>query len=94
MNIKTKDILLKVILIVIALGIWVLVFQNATIHKDQTVQTVYVSGGNIDATIGNTVDVRGRVNIDNTVSVSIDEVLGKDGQKYYYNNNSAYYNHW
>jgi hypothetical protein len=60
-------------LIIIALGIWVLVIQNAIIHKNQI---VYVSGGSIDASIENTVDVKGSVDIDNTVDVNLEEILG------------------
>ena len=93
MNTKSKDLSLKAILIIIALGIWVSVLQNAgIIYKEKN---VYVSGGYIDTDIRNTVNVSGSVDVNNTVSVSIDEVLGKDGQKYYYNNrNSVYYNNW
>lgn len=71
-------------MIAIGIGIWVIVLQNAGIIP--TKQNVYVKGGYIDADIDGTVDVRGSVDVDNTVSVSIDEVLGRDGKKYYYNN--------
>jgi len=40
----------------------------------------------VNAYVRGRVDVNGSVNVDNTVSVSINEVLGKDGKKYYYNN--------
>lgn len=49
-------------------------------------QDVYVRGGNVDAYVNGRVSVDGSVDVDNTVSVSIDEVLGRDGKKYYYNN--------
>ena len=81
---EKKNLSLKAILIVIGIGIWAIVLQNAGIIP--TKQNVYVKGGYIDADIYGTVDVRGSVDVDNTVSVSIDEVLGKDGKKYYYNN--------
>jgi len=84
METKSKNISLKAILIAIGIGIWVIVLQNAGIIP--TKQNVYVKGGYIDADIDGTVDVRGSVDVDNTVSVSIDEVLGRDGKKYYYNN--------
>ena len=84
MESTSKNISLKAILITIGIGIWILVLQNAGIIP--TKQNVYVKGGYIDADINRTVDVRGSVDVDNTVSVSIDEVLGKNGQKYYYNN--------
>lgn len=84
MEIKSKNISLKAILIVIAAGIWMIVLQNFNVFNNR--QDVYVRGGYIDADVNGTVDVRGSVDVDNTVSVSIDEVLGKDNKKYYYNN--------
>jgi hypothetical protein len=63
MDKKPKNISLKAILVIIALGIWVLILQNAIIHKNQT---VYVRGGNIEA------EVRGSVNVNNTVDVYIE----------------------
>lgn len=73
-------------MIAIGIGTWVIVLQNAGIIP--TKQNVYVKGGYIDSYIDGTVDVCvcGSVDVDNTVSVSIDEVLGRDGKKYYYNN--------
>lgn len=94
MNIKVKNISLKAILIIIALGIWVLVLQNAgIIHKDKN---VYIIGGYIDDidNISRTVSVSGDVDVNNTVSVSIDEVLGSDGKKHYYNNSHDNYNNY
>ena len=82
METKGKNISLKAILIAIGIGIWVLVLQNTGIIP--TKQNVYVKGGYID--VNGRVDVRGSVDVDNTVSVSIDEVLDKNGQKLYYNN--------
>jgi hypothetical protein len=76
----------KIILLSIAIGIWAMVLQNAgIIPTNQNVKVVntvdtHVTGGTIDA------DVSGRVDVDNTVSVSVDEVLAKNGQKYYFNN--------
>lgn len=81
----------KGILILICLGIWALVLQNAGIipqldeGQDRS-QSVYVTGGSIDADIKDPVEVSGSVKVDNTVSVSIDEVLDRDGKKYYFNN--------
>jgi len=86
MEAKSKNISLKAILIIMTIGIWTIFLQNAgvipTSQKVRVVNTVdtYVNGGNIDA------DVSGSVDVDNIVSVSIDEVLAKDGKKYYYNN--------
>ena len=87
---KSKNLSLKAILVIIGIGIWAIVLQNAGIIP--TKQNVYVKGGYIDADVSgsvdvdNTVRVRGDVDVDNTVSVSIDEVLGEDDKKYYYNN--------
>jgi len=83
MDKKSKNISLKAILIIIALGVWILIIQNAIIHKNQI---VYVRGGNIDASIENTVDVKGSVDVYNTVSVSIEQVRGTDNRYYYFNN--------
>jgi hypothetical protein len=83
MEIKSKNISLKAILIVIAVGIWAIVLQNAgVIPTNQNVKVV----NEVDAYVRGSVDVDGSVSVDNTVSVSIDEVLGKDNKKYYYNN--------
>lgn len=76
-------------LIIIAFGVWVLVLQNFDISGEP--QDVYVKGGSVsvDGKVnvdGSYVTVDGSVSVDNTVSVSIDEVLGRNGQKYYYNN--------
>lgn len=78
MNLKSKNISLKAI-VVIAVGIWAIVLQNAGIIP--TKQNVYVKGGYIDADISGTVDVddvRGivNVNVDNTVDVNIHEING------------------
>lgn len=85
---KIESISSKVILLVIACGVWVIVLQNAGVIP--TSQKVYVTGGyvrvNGSVDVDNSVSVYGRVGVDNTVSVSIDAVLGRDGKKYYYNN--------
>jgi hypothetical protein len=82
MDTNSKNISLKAILILIAIGIWAMVLQNAGVIP--TKQNVYVKGGYID--VNGNVDVSGSVSVDNTVSVSIDEVMGRDNKKYYYNN--------
>ena len=84
METKSKNISLKAILIAIGVGIWIIVLQNAGLIP--TKQNVYVKGGYIEADVNGTVNIRGSVDVGNTVSVSIDEVLDKNGQKYYYNN--------
>ncbi|HCK25529.1 MAG TPA: hypothetical protein DHW31_12330 [Bacteroides graminisolvens] len=72
---KSKNISLKAILIAIGLGIWVIVLQNAgvipkLVGTENGTQTVYVTGGNINA------DVNGSVSVDNTVDVNIHEING------------------
>lgn len=75
MNSKLEIIKLS-LLAIIALCLVIIVIQGF----GGGTQDVYVRGGDVDAY------VRGSVEVDNTVSVSIDEVLGRDGKKYYYNN--------
>ena len=82
MESKTKNISLKAFLIAIGAGIWVIVMQNAglipkLVGTENGTQTVYVTGGNIDADVKGTVDVSGSVSVDNTVDVNIDEILGR-----------------
>ena len=77
MDIKAQSISLKAILVIIALGIWALVLQNAgIIYKEKN---VYVSGGSID-NINSTVDVKVDntvdVNVYNTVDVNIEAING------------------
>lgn len=61
---------------VCAVGIWLLVIQNYFGGED-TAQRVYVVGGNIDADVrgsvdvDNTVEVVGSVDVDNTVPVRV-----------------------
>lgn len=67
MEVKSKNILLKAILIVIAVGIWAIVLQNAgIIPTNQNVKVV----NEVDAY------VRGSVDVDNTVDVNIDAING------------------
>ena len=76
MDLKTKNISLKAILIIIAVGVWAMVLQNAgIIPTNQNVKVVntvdaYVDGGRIDA------NVSGSVSVDNTVNVNIHAING------------------
>lgn len=93
-NITKKEIAFGIILFFIATGIWGIFLQNLGFFKNQEgivdenkVQQVRVVN-TVDTNIqGGEVSVTGNVDVDNTVSVSIDEVLGKDDKKYYLNNN-------
>lgn len=74
METKSKNISLKAILVVIGLGIWVLVLQNAGIIP--TKQNVYVKGGYIQA------DVNGSVNVGNEVDINISSINGRQAKSY------------
>jgi len=90
MKTKSKNISLKQILIIMTIGIWAVVLQNAGIIP--TKQNVYVKGGYVHVSgsvdVDNTVDVSGSVDVDNTVDVSgsvdvnIDEINGYNAQTY------------
>ncbi|HLU84820.1 MAG TPA: hypothetical protein VKZ45_05050 [Vicingaceae bacterium] len=72
---KTKSSSLNTILVAIGSGVWDLVLQNAGIipklvSTENVTQTVYVTGGNINA------DVSGSVSVDNTVDINIHEING------------------
>lgn len=80
METKSKNISLKAILIVIGLGIWVIVLQNAGVIP--TKQNVYVKGGYINADVNGTVDVSGSVSVDNEVDINISSVNGRQAKSY------------
>lgn len=67
----------KVLLLVIAIGVWVGVLQNFGIIPSAGKQ-VYVVGGDIDATVSGKVDVENTVSVDvgNEVEVDLQKVLG------------------
>lgn len=63
----------KIILLVIAMGIWAIVLQNAGVIP--TSQNVKVVNG-VDTYVNGTVKVSGSVDIDNTVDINIKEIQG------------------
>ena len=71
--------LLKATLIVIAVGIWAIVLQNAGVIP--TTQDVEVT---------NRVDVRGSMNVDNTVGVNLRAINGKRNAFYDFNGNNNF----
>ena len=79
MNMDSKNISQKVVLITIAVGIWAIVLQNAgvipTSQNVKVVNTVDVSG-NVDANIS------GSVSVDNTVDINIEEVNGYQAKSF------------
>lgn len=70
---ESKNISLKAILIIIGLGIWIIVLQNAGVIP--TKQDVYVKGGYVDVDntvrVKGSVDVTGSVEVDNMVDVNL-----------------------
>jgi hypothetical protein len=82
METKSKNLSLKAILIIIAVGIWAIVLQNAGVIP--TKQNVYVKGGYIDA------DVDGRVSVDNEVDINLSSINGKSNVFYDFGGNGDY----
>jgi len=82
METQTSHSSSKSVLIIIALGIWALVLQNAGIIP--TAQYVNVAntvdanvlGGNIEA------NVSGSVNVDNTVDINVEQINGSSAVFY------------
>lgn len=72
----SKNIYFKVVLFFIGTGIWAIVLQNAGIIPSK--QGVYVKGGNIDADISQPIEVRGQVEIENTIDVNIQQINGEE----------------
>lgn len=92
---KSKNISLKAILVAIGAGIWVLVLQNAGIipklvGTEKGTQTVYVTGGRIDADINGTIDVSGSVSVDNEIDVNLSAINGKSNAFYDFGGNRNY----
>lgn len=82
METKFKNISLKTILIVIAVGIWAIVLQNAgVIPTNQNVKVVNA----VDAYVRGSVDanVRGQVSVDNEVRVDISKINGWNAANYH-----------
>lgn len=61
----------NITLIIIAIGVWAIVLQNAGMIE--TRQDVYVKGGSIDADVSNTLDV----NVENQVDVNLNAINGR-----------------
>lgn len=75
METKSKNISLKAILIIMTVGIWAIVLQNAGVIP--TNQNVYVNGGNVRVSGSVDADVSGSVSVENTVDINIQEILGR-----------------
>lgn len=70
-----KNIPAKLLLIIIGLGIWAIVLQNAGIIPSN--QNVYVDGGHLSSDVTGEVKVKGTVNVENTVDINIEEINGQ-----------------
>ena len=88
-KVSKRDFAFGGLLFFIATGIWGVFLQNMGffVPSDDYTQRVRVINTVDTYSNGGSVDVSGSVEVDNTVSVSIDEVLYSNGKKYYYNNN-------
>jgi hypothetical protein len=80
---EKKNISLKAILILIGVGIWAIVLQNAGVIP--TKQNVYVKGGYIDADVNGSVDVDNTVDVNGYMDVNIDAI---NGHSRFYDNSS------
>lgn len=82
------NVTLRMILITIALGIWVIVLQNAGIIP--TKQNVYVKGGYLNAKINDKVEIEGGVDINSVVDVNLEQINGHSNAFYDFSGNKDY----
>lgn len=61
--------------IICAIGIWAQ-FLHTLLSSEDGVQTVYVTGGTIDANISRKVEVEGSVSVDNRVDINLSAING------------------
>ena len=80
MEIELKNFSMKTILIVIGIGIWAVVLQNAGVIP--TKQNVYVKGGYIDADVSGSVDIDNTVDVNGYIDVNIQAINGKSNAFY------------
>ncbi|WP_146216366.1 hypothetical protein [Arenibacter sp. ARW7G5Y1] len=80
MEIELKNFSMKTILIVIGIGIWAIVLQNAGVIP--TKQNVYVKGGYIDADVSGSVDIDNTVDVNGYIDVNIQAINGKSNAFY------------
>jgi len=86
METKSKNISLKTILIVIAIGIWAIVIQNTGIIP--TKQNVYIKGGYVG--VSGSVDVDNTVDVTGYLDVNLDAINGKSNAFYDFGGNGNY----
>lgn len=80
----------QVWIMAIAIGVWLIVFQNFGVFSKEKSLSVYVVGGDIDANVCGSVDVDNTVdvNVDNMIDVNLQAINGYSNC--FYNN---YYRH-
>lgn len=83
---EKKNLSLKTILIVIGIGIWAIVLQNAGIIP--TKQNVYVKGGYVS--VGGSVDVDNTVDVSGYLDVNLEAINGKSNAFYDFGGNKNY----
>ncbi|MCF8716435.1 hypothetical protein JM658_16530 [Joostella atrarenae] len=86
METKSKNISLKAILIIMTVGIWAVVLQNAGIIP--TKQNVYVKGGYVD--VSGSVDIDNTVDVNGYLDVNLEAINGKSNAFYDMNGNKNY----
>ena len=86
METKSKNISLKAILIIMTIGIWAVVLQNAGIIP--TKQNVYVKGGYVN--VSGSVDVDNSVDVSGYLDVNLSAINGKSNAFYDMGGNKNY----
>lgn len=70
-----KDWSLKVLLLIIAIGVWVNVFQNMSVgNKTYRVDVMNEIEANVRGEVN--AQVQGSVNVDNVVDINLEQVIG------------------
>lgn len=85
---EAKNNALKIILITMSIGIWVIVMQNAGIIP--TKQSVYVKGGYVKVNGSVDAEVSGSISIDNDVDVNIKAINGHKNAFYDHSYDGVY----
>ena len=84
MKTESKNITLKVTLIIMTIGVWVIALQNLGIIEAK--KYVYIKGGYVNTEIDGTV----KVEVDNLVDVNVSEVNGHSNAFYGPSKNGNY----
>lgn len=79
MNSVPESLFMKIVLSSIAIGIWVLVLQNAGLLPGA--QKVKAAGGSLS--VEGTVDVKGSVKVENEVDINFKHLNGWEPANYY-----------